>query len=97
MYVCVCIYIYIYVCIYIYIYIYICIHVCLHTYVCICICLGDRQRTTWSRTDGVSTHGAAAKVMIFDRLGKKGTPPWHFWDDKSMLTGAPKKSLCQKT
>ena len=43
----------------------------------------------------VNTNGAAAKVTFFDRLGQKGTP-WHFWEDKSMLTGGPKKSLCQK-
>ena len=30
--------------------------------------------------------------MIFDRLGEKGTP-WHFWEDKSRLTGVPKKSV----
>ena len=48
----------------------------------------------WSRTNRVDTNEAAAKVMKFDRL-KKGTP-WHFWDDKSRLTGAPKKFLCQK-
>ena len=35
----------------------------------------------WLRTNGVNTNGAAAKVMIFDRLGEKGTP-WHFCEDK---------------
>ena len=35
------------------------------------------------------------KVMSFDRFGEEGTP-WHFWEDKSKLTGVPKKSLCQK-
>ena len=29
-----------------------------------------------------------AKVMIFGRLGTKGTPR-HFWEDKSRLTGEP--------
>ena len=28
----------------------------------------------WLRTNGVNTHGAAAKVMNFDRLGKKVHP-----------------------
>ena len=28
----------------------------------------------WLRTNGVSTNGAAAKVMNFDRLGKKVRP-----------------------
>ena len=28
----------------------------------------------WLRIDGVSTNGAAAKVMNFDRLGKKVRP-----------------------
>ena len=51
-------------------------------------------RLIWLRTNGVNTNGTAAKVMNFDRLGKKGTP-WHFWEDKSRLTGVPKKSLCQ--
>ena len=36
----------------------------------------------WLRTNGVSTNGAAAKVMNFDRFGKKDTP-WHFWEDRS--------------
>ena len=49
----------------------------------------------WLRTNGVDTDGAAAKVMKFDRLGGKGTL-WHFGEDKSRLTGVPKKSLCQK-
>ena len=30
--------------------------------------------------------------MSFDRLGKKGTP-WHFWEDKHMLTGVPRKPV----
>ena len=46
--------------------------------------------------NGVNTDGAAAKVMDFDRLGKKGTP-CHFWEGKSRSTGVPKKSLCLKT
>ena len=29
---------------------------------------------TWLRTNGVNIDGAAAKVMIFDRLGKKVRP-----------------------
>ena len=45
--------------------------------------------------NGVDTNGAAAKVRSFDRLGEKGTP-WHFWEGKNRLTGAPKRSLCQK-
>ena len=45
---------------------------------------------------GVNTNGAAAKVMILDRLGEKDTP-WHFGEGKSYLAGVPKKSLCQKT
>ena len=36
--------------------------------------------------------GGAAKVMNVDTLGEKGTP-WHFWEDKRRLAGAPKKSL----
>ena len=28
----------------------------------------------WLRTNGVNTNGATAKVMIFDRLGKKVRP-----------------------
>ena len=37
-----------------------------------------------------NTNGAAAKVMRFDRLGKKGTP-WHSWEDYSRLKEIPKK------
>ena len=29
---------------------------------------------SWLRTDGVNTDGAAAKVVTFDRLGKKVSP-----------------------
>ena len=46
------------------------------------------------RTNGVDTNGAAAKVINFDRFGKK-VRPWHFWEEKSRLTGVPQKSLCQ--
>ena len=49
----------------------------------------------WSRTNGVNTNEAAAKVMNFDKLGKK-VRPGIFGNDKSRLTGAPKKSPCQK-
>ena len=42
--------------------------------------------------NGVNTNGTAAKVMNFDRLGTR-CAPWHFWEDKSRLTGEPKKSL----
>ena len=31
-------------------------------------------------------NGAAAKVTVFDILGKQGTP-WHFWEDTIRLTG----------
>ena len=54
------------------------------------------QSLSWSRTNGVNTNGAAAKVMNFDRSGKKGTP-WHFWEDKRRLKGVHQKSLCQST
>ena len=48
----------------------------------------EELRHLWLRTNGVNTNGAA-KVMDFDRL-------CHFWEDKSRLTGVPKRSLCQK-
>ena len=32
----------------------------------------------------------------FRQIGGKGAP-WHFWGDKSRLTGVPKRSLCQKS
>ena len=48
----------------------------------------------WLRADEVNTDGAAAKV-VFWQIDEKGTP-WHFWEDKSRLTGVPKKSLRQK-
>ena len=45
---------------------------------------------------GSTLNGAAAKVMLFDRLGKKARPG-PFWKIKVIrLTGVPKKSLCQK-
>ena len=35
------------------------------------------------------------QVINSVRLGEKGTP-WHFWQDRSRLTGIPQKYLCQK-
>ena len=48
----------------------------------------------WLRTNGVNTNGAAAKVMKFDRLGKKVRPGT--LGKISRLTGGPKKCICQK-
>ena len=56
------------------------------------LCLPDLRQATRSRTNGVNTNGAAAKVNILFRFGDKGTP-WHVWEDKLMLTGVPKKSV----
>ena len=53
-------------------------------------------KTAGCGQNGVKTNGAAAKVIIVDRLWKKVLTPWHFWEDKSRLTGVPKKSLCHK-
>ena len=36
------------------------------------------------------------KSNEFRQIGEKDTP-WHFWEDKSRLTGVPKRSLCQNT
>ena len=35
---------------------------------------GQPGSVAWLRTNGVNTNGAAAKVMNFDRLGKKVRP-----------------------
>ena len=35
---------------------------------------GGSPGSAWLRTNGVSTNGAAAKVMIFDRLGTNARP-----------------------
>ena len=82
-------YMYMYINIYIYIYIYIRHRAAQHR--------GPHHHRSihWLRTDGVNTNRDAAKVVDFDGLGTKGTP-WHFLEDKSRLTGVPKKSLCQK-
>ena len=45
------------------------------------------------RTSGVNTNGAAASVMNLDRLGKKVHQAWHFWEDRSRLTGEHKNPL----
>ena len=47
----------------------------------------------WLRTNGVSTNGAAAKVMKFDGLEKK-VRPGTSGKINSRLAGVPKKSLC---
>ena len=90
---------------YIYIYTYIHVYVIIYIYIHIYIGCGAGAEASsqagglidlWLRTTGVNTNGAAAKVMNFDRLWKKVIMPWHFWEDKSRLTGVPKRSLCQK-
>ena len=58
-----------------------------------CQGLGRKNKHDILKTD---RNGASAEVANFHRLGEKGTP-WHFWGDRSRLTGVPKKSLCQKT
>ena len=52
------------------------------------------RRVVWLRTNGVNTHGAAAKVMNFDRLGKRYALA--LWEYKRRLTGVPKRSLSKK-
>ena len=49
----------------------------------------------WSLTHGVNTHGAVAKVMFFLQIVEEGSP-WHFSEDKSRLTGVPKKSYVKR-
>ena len=44
----------------------------------------------------INTNGAAAKVMIFDRLGKKVRPGTFGKLKVIRLPGVPKTSLCQK-
>ena len=77
--VCVCVCVYIYIYMYIYIYIYIYTHI----------------NKGWLRTNGVNTNGAAAKVMNFDRSGKRYALALS-GRYKSRLMGVPKRSLCQK-
>ena len=48
------------------------------------------ETASWLRTNGVNTNGAAAKVMNFDRLGKK-VRPGTFGKDKRSLTGVSQK------
>ena len=45
--------------------------------------------------NGVNANGAAAEVRNFDTLGKK-VRPGIFGEDKSRLTGIPRKPLCPK-
>ena len=63
----------------------VCVCVCLFVSVTLCfvfrfsrVCSslrpGSRARHFWLRKNGVSTNGAAAKVMNFDRLRKKAHP-----------------------
>ena len=41
-----------------------------------------RASNAWSRTNGVNANGAAANVMIVDRLiGEKKVRPGTFWED----------------
>ena len=71
-------YIYISLSIYIYIYIYICIYIYIYIYIYIIMVLqlqeGGIDVVPWLRRNGVNTNGAAAKVINFDRLGKKVRP-----------------------
>ena len=95
-YICISLYIHIYIYIYmyvslslyIYIYIYICmyniyIYIYMYTYI-------QRELYRYLRTNGVNTHGAVAKVMNSDRLGKK-VRPGTFGKTRSRLTGVPQK------
>ena len=56
-----------------------------------------RAAQTWLRTDGVNTNGAAAKVMDFDRLGKKVRPGTFRKIQVALLMEVPKRSLCNIT
>ena len=100
-YVCIYIYIYIYLSLSLYIYIY------THNYSSPGACAASGGRgcpmapvAARSRLSlgcgqmGVNANGAAAKVMISDRLEEKRYT-WHLWEDKRRLTGRPQKSLCQ--
>ena len=86
---CICVYIYIYIyCIYIYIYTHTYIQdapgagtsfISSASGILTAPSLPGRERgiswgSFWLRTDGVNTNGAAAKVIDFDRLGKKVRP-----------------------
>ena len=51
----------------------------------------------WLRTNGVNTTGAAAKVMSFDRLGKKVRLDTFGKINVGRLRGVPKKCLFKKT
>ena len=53
------------------------------------------RRHLWLRTNGVNADATAAKVTIFDRLGKKVRPGTFEYNSRSK--GVPKKSLCQTT
>ena len=53
------------------------------------------RRNIWLWTKWVNTNGAAAKVVFFWQIWEIGTP-WHFWEDKSRLTGVPKSPSVKK-
>ena len=46
------------------------LHMCVYIYIYIYIYAVGSERGSWLRTNGVSTTGADAKVMNFDRLGE---------------------------
>ena len=55
--------------------------------------LKAHRSSFWSRTTEVDTNGVAAKNIIFDSLGEKGTP-LHVREHTSRLTGiTPKNPL----
>ena len=73
-----------YVCVYIYIYIHI------HIYI-----YRERERYTHTYIHTyIHTYNkwGSCKSNEFRQTGEKGAP-WHFWEDKSRLTGVPKKSV----
>ena len=73
----ICIYVYTYIIIYIYIHLYMYMYMCVCMYMyntCVYIYIYIYMYTyvvAWLRTNGINTNGASAKVMSFDRLGKK--------------------------
>ena len=59
--------------------------------------VADTGLTQYSVADKWGRHSwGRCRSDEFWQIWEKGTP-WHFWGDKSRLTGVPKESDCQST
>ena len=66
--------------------------------ICIIVIMCFARSLGFLRPAGPAWPSGSRRLLGYGQMGstwEKGTP-WHFWEDKSRLTGVPKQSLCQQ-